>query len=111
MDITSLSTKPVYTTGVAADITNTNPKTLINFENAKLTKVKRNRKGRRIYAERDLFDILLIKHLLTRKGMTYQGVKILLKVIKHNKEYNLKLLLRVISQKRFEKFLTRLHNV
>lgn len=70
-----LNKKPIFTTGVASSILGIPVKTLINYENFDLTHVHRTNTGRRIYSEIDLFNILVIKHLIDKVGLTFAGVR------------------------------------
>ncbi|MBD3363567.1 MerR family transcriptional regulator [Candidatus Dojkabacteria bacterium] len=77
----NISNKPVYTSGVASSILGINNKTLINYENAKLISIKRNAKGRRLYSQQDLYNILLIRYLMKEKGLTMKGIKLAKKLV------------------------------
>ncbi len=77
------STKPLFTTGVTAQIVGTKPKTIINYECADLIEAHRTPKNRRLFSKKDIFDILLIRYLLKEKELTFKAVKYIFEVMKN----------------------------
>lgn len=71
-----LDRKPRFTTGIASKITGIPIKTLINYENFQLTNVQRSESGRRLYSQRDIFDVLVINFLIKEKNLSYSGVRL-----------------------------------
>ena len=88
-----------YPTGVVATYLNIKPKTLINFEVADLTKVKKNLKNRRLYSQNDIFIVILILFLLNKKGANYKGCKQILKLL-NSPNIDQAVLTKIISKKR-----------
>lgn len=71
--------RPVYVISVAAELAGAHPRTLrIYEEKGLLMPVRRN--GIRLYSERDIELILLIRHLTQTLGVNLAGVKLLLEV-------------------------------
>lgn len=71
--------RPVYVISVAADLAGAHPRTLrIYEEKGLLSPVRRN--GIRLYSDRDIERILLIRHLTQTLGVNLAGVKLLLEV-------------------------------
>ncbi|HBG48570.1 MAG TPA: MerR family transcriptional regulator [Cyanobacteria bacterium UBA9971] len=69
--------KPVYSTGVAADLSGLSPDTLRNYEKAGLIKPHRTKGGKRLYSQNDVDWLICIKQLL-EKGYNTKVIKKLL---------------------------------
>lgn len=93
--------RPMYTTGIVANYIGVKTKTLINFENAGLTKVKKSITNRRLYSQMDVLKLILILKLLKEKGMNYKGCKIVLDIVWDNGP-QMELLKRIFSNKEIE---------
>lgn len=72
-------TRPVYVISVAADLTRTHPRTLRIYEEKGLVQPAR-RNNNRLYSDRDLERVRLIRHLTQEMGLNLAGVKMLLEV-------------------------------
>ncbi|MEA3357684.1 MAG: MerR family transcriptional regulator [Patescibacteria group bacterium] len=81
----TIKTSPRYPTGVVADYLNVKTKTLINFENAGLTRVAKNERNRRLYSQEDVLRVIMILHLLNEEGLNYKGCELILKLIWYKK--------------------------
>jgi MerR family transcriptional regulator/heat shock protein HspR len=77
--------RPVYVISVAAELAGAHPRTLrIYEEKGLLSPVRRN--GIRLYSDRDIERILLIRHLTQTLGVNLAGVKLLLEVSERREE-------------------------
>lgn len=76
MEAQSDSEKRYYTMGEVARILGVNP-SLIRFweKEFDILELKKNRKGNRIFAPRDLENIKLIYHLVKERGFTLKGAQ------------------------------------
>ncbi len=100
-----LNKKPIFTTGVASNILGIPVKTLINYENFNLTKVSRTNTGRRIYSEVDLFNILVIKHLIDNVNLTFAGVRFIIQLRgKLIEEENVDIFTYILSKRQIDQF-------
>lgn len=72
-------TLPVYVISVAADLTGTHPRTLRIYEAKGLVSPAR-RNNNRLYSDRDLERVRLIRRLTQEMGLNLAGVKVLLDV-------------------------------
>jgi MerR family transcriptional regulator/heat shock protein HspR len=72
-------TTGVYVMRVAAMLTGMHPQTLRKYERAGLLEPSRNKKLR-MYSDKDIARLKLIKHLVDDKGLNIAGVKIVLGV-------------------------------
>jgi MerR family transcriptional regulator/heat shock protein HspR len=70
---------PVYVISVAADLTGTHPRTLRIYEEKGLVQPAR-RNNNRLYSDRDLERVRLIRRLTQEMGLNLAGVRILLDV-------------------------------
>ena len=70
---------PVYVISIAADLTGTHPRTLRIYEEKGLVQPAR-RNNNRLYSDRDLERVRLIRHLTREVGLNLAGVKVLLEV-------------------------------
>ncbi len=70
---------PVYVISVAADLAGLHPRTLRIYEEKGLVQPARRKHGR-LYSERDLERVRLIRHLTQEIGLNLAGVKVLLEV-------------------------------
>ncbi len=70
---------PVYVISVAADLTGLHPRTLRIYEEKGLVQPARRKSGR-LYSERDLERVRMIRHLTQEVGLNLAGVKVILEV-------------------------------
>lgn len=70
---------PVYVISVAAGLTSTHPRTLRIYEEKGLVQPAR-RNNNRLYSDRDLERVRLIRRLTQEMGLNLAGVKVLLEV-------------------------------
>ncbi len=70
---------PVYVISVAADLTGLHPRTLRIYEEKGLVQPARRKHGR-LYSERDLERVRLIRQLTQERGLNLAGVRVLLEV-------------------------------
>ncbi|MDR7450950.1 MAG: MerR family transcriptional regulator [Armatimonadota bacterium] len=71
--------RPVYVISVAADLTGLHPRTLRIYEEKGLVHPAR-RNNTRLYSDRDLERVRLIRHLTQELGLNLAGVRVLLDV-------------------------------
>jgi MerR family transcriptional regulator/heat shock protein HspR len=71
--------RPVYAISIAADLTGLHPRTLRIYEEKGLVlPARRNRS--RLYSERDLDRVRMIRHLTQEVGLNLAGVRMFLEV-------------------------------
>ncbi len=70
---------PVYVISVAAGLTGLHPRTLRIYEEKGLVQPARRKHGR-LYSERDLERVRLIRHLTQERGLNLAGVSVILEV-------------------------------
>jgi len=76
---------PVYVISIAADLTGCHPRTLrIYEERGLLSPVRRHRI--RLYSERDIQRVRLIRTLIEERGLNLAGVRLLLQIQEHYHE-------------------------
>lgn len=76
---------PVYVISIAADLAGCHPRTLrIYEERGLLSPVRRHRI--RLYSERDIQRVRLIRYLTEEKGLNLAGVRLLLQIQEHYHE-------------------------
>lgn len=80
-------TRPVYVISVAADLTGTHPRTLRIYEAKGLVSPAR-RNNNRLYSDRDLERVRLIRRLTQEMGLNLAGVKVLLEVYERLEVHN-----------------------
>lgn len=71
--------RPVYVISIAADLTGLHPRTLRIYEDKGLLQPAR-RNNTRLYSDRDLDRVRLIRHLTQERGLNLAGVRVLLEV-------------------------------
>ncbi|MCA9385353.1 MerR family transcriptional regulator [Candidatus Dojkabacteria bacterium] len=103
----TLSTKPVYTSGVASDILKINQKTIVNYENAGLIKIQKNTGGRRLFSQRDLFDVLVIQWLIKDRGLNMKGIKLVNKLIQTAEQEDIDLYTTILPESVRNKFISK----
>ncbi len=77
--------KPVYVISVAAELVGVHPRTLrIYEERGLLSPMRRHRI--RLYSERDIERVRLIRFLTEEKGLNLAGVRLILEIQEHYHE-------------------------
>ena len=71
--------RPVYVISIAADLAGLHPRTLRIYEEKGLVSPAR-RNNTRLYSDRDLERVRLIRHLTQELGLNLAGVRVLLDV-------------------------------
>lgn len=71
---------PVYVISVAASLTGLHPRTLRIYEAKGLISPARTAKNIRLYSERDIQRVRMIRYLTQEKGLNLAGVKLLLEI-------------------------------
>ncbi|HXF82738.1 MAG TPA: MerR family transcriptional regulator [bacterium] len=71
--------RPVYVISVAADLAGLHPRTLRIYEEKGLVQPAR-RNNTRLYSDRDLERVRLIRHLTQDLGLNLAGVRVLLEM-------------------------------
>jgi MerR family transcriptional regulator/heat shock protein HspR len=76
---------PVYVISVAADLAGCHPRTLRIYEERGLVSPVRRRRIR-LYSERDIQRVRLIRYLTEEKGLNLAGVRLLLQIQEYYRE-------------------------
>ena len=76
---------PVYVISVAAELIGCHPRTLRIYEERGLLAPMRRRRIR-LYSERDIRRVRLIRYLTEEKGLNLAGVRLLLEIQEHYHE-------------------------
>ena len=85
--------KLYYTIGEVAKMFNVNTSLIRYWEKEfSIIKPKKNRKGNRLFTQKDIDNFHLIYHLVKEKGMTLQGAKKKLKENKDDTEHNFEII-------------------
>ncbi len=79
------ATRPVYVISIAADLAGAHPRTLRIYEEKGLVSPQR-RNRIRLYSDRDIERVRLIRHLTQELGVNLAGVKLLLEVYEQREE-------------------------
>lgn len=72
-------TRPVYVISIAADLAGLHPRTLRIYEEKGLVQPAR-RNNTRLYSDRDLERVRMIRHLTHEFGLNLAGVRMILEV-------------------------------
>ena len=67
--------KPLYTIGVASEILETLPRTLMLYEDVHLIEPFRTQSNRRRYSQRDIRKLQVIQAMTREKGINLAGVR------------------------------------
>ncbi len=108
---TVLDEKPLFTTGVVSGLLHINPKTLINYENASLIHVKRSKTGRRLFSRKDIMRILIIRYLIEKKDVCFDGIRLTFDILKAGESKGVDLMYTVVPAPVMKKFLTRISSI
>lgn len=70
--------KPIYTIGVAAELLNVHPRTLMMYEQLRLIVPQRTSTNRRRYSQRDLLSLQAVQALTRQHGVNLKGARYLI---------------------------------
>ena len=94
--------KLCYTIGEVSKILNVNVSLVRFWDNEfDIIKPKKNKKGNRLFSEKDLKNLKIIHHLLKNNGFTIKGAKKALKSKKNDFQKNIFLKERLLELKKF----------
>jgi DNA-binding transcriptional MerR regulator len=85
--------KLYYTIGEVADMFNVNTSLIRYWEKEfDIIKPKKNKKGNRLFTQKDIDNFHIIYHLVKERGMTLKGAKKKMKENKEEEEYNFEII-------------------
>jgi len=78
--------KPIYTLGVASEMLEAHPRTLMVYEHLDMVKPQRTTTNRRRYSPRDVMKLQAIQKLTRKYGVNLAGARFILVLLKelHN---------------------------
>ena len=82
----SLDNKPLFTLSVTAEIMGVHPRTLMIYENEKLSVPARTKTNRRRYSQKDVKRLQFIRFLTNKRGVNLAGVAAILKLIEFSEK-------------------------
>ncbi|MDQ6918583.1 MAG: MerR family transcriptional regulator [Candidatus Dormibacteraeota bacterium] len=74
--------KPIYTLGVASEMLDAHPRTLMVYEQLDMIKPQRTPTNRRRYSPRDVMKLQAIQKLTRRHGCNLAGARFILALLK-----------------------------
>jgi MerR family transcriptional regulator, heat shock protein HspR len=74
--------RPIYTLGVASEMLDAHPRTLMVYEQLDMIKPQRTPTNRRRYSPRDVLKLQAIQKLTRRDGVNLAGARFILAVLK-----------------------------
>lgn len=74
--------KPIYTLGVASEMLDAHPRTLMVYEQLDMVKPQRTATNRRRYTPRDLLKLRAIQKLTRNHGVNLAGARFILGLLK-----------------------------
>ena len=74
--------KPIYTLGVASEMLDAHPRTLMVYEQLDMVKPQRTATNRRRYSPRDVMKLQAIQKLTRRHGVNLAGARYILSLLK-----------------------------
>ncbi len=74
--------KPIYTLGVASEMLQSHPRTLMVYEHLEMVKPKRTTTNRRRYSPRDVMKLQAIQKLTRKHGANLAGARYILSLLK-----------------------------
>ena len=74
--------KPIYTLGVASEMLDAHPRTLMVYEQLDMVKPRRTPTNRRRYTPRDLLKLRAIQKLTRNHGVNLAGARFILSLLK-----------------------------
>src|SRR5689334_13023414 len=80
--------KPIYTLGVASEMLDAHPRTLMVYEQLDMVKPQRTATNRRRYSPRDVMKLQAIQKLTRKHGVNLAGARYILSVLKELNEHD-----------------------
>ena len=77
---------PIYTLGVASEMLDAHPRTLMVYEQLDMVKPRRTSTNRRRYSPRDVMKLQAIQKLTRRHGVNLAGARYILALLKQLQE-------------------------
>ena len=74
--------RPIYTLGVASEMLDAHPRTLMVYEQVDMIKPQRTPTNRRRYSPRDVMKLQAIQKLTRRHGVNLAGARFILALLK-----------------------------
>ncbi|TMD03658.1 MAG: MerR family transcriptional regulator [Chloroflexi bacterium] len=74
--------KPIYTLGVASEMLDAHPRTLMVYEQLDMVKPRRTQTNRRRYSPRDVMKLQAIQSLTRNHGVNLAGARFILALLK-----------------------------
>lgn len=74
--------KPIYTLGVASEMLEAHPRTLMVYEHLDMVKPQRTTTNRRRYSPRDVMKLRAIQKLTRKHGVNLAGARFILALLK-----------------------------
>ncbi|HVD02184.1 MAG TPA: MerR family transcriptional regulator [Candidatus Dormibacteraeota bacterium] len=74
--------KPIYTLGVASEMLDAHPRTLMVYEQLEMIRPRRTATNRRRYSPRDVLKLQAIQKLTRRHGVNLAGARFILELLK-----------------------------
>jgi MerR family transcriptional regulator/heat shock protein HspR len=74
--------KPIYTLGVASEMLEAHPRTLMVYEHLEMIKPRRTATNRRRYSPRDVLKLQAIQKLTRKHGVNLAGARYILALLK-----------------------------
>lgn len=79
--------KPIYTLGVASEMLDAHPRTLMVYEQLEMIKPQRTATNRRRYSPRDVLKLQAIQKLTRKHGVNLAGARYILALLKELQEH------------------------
>jgi len=80
--------KPIYTLGVASEMLDAHPRTLMVYEQLDMIKPQRTPTNRRRYSPRDVMKLQAIQKLTRKHGVNLAGARYILSLLKQLQEHD-----------------------
>jgi MerR family transcriptional regulator/heat shock protein HspR len=80
--------KPIYTLGVASEMLDAHPRTLMVYEQLDMIKPQRTATNRRRYSARDVMKLQAIQKLTRKHGVNLAGARFILRLLKQLHEHH-----------------------
>lgn len=80
--------KPIYTLGVASEMLDAHPRTLMVYEQLDMIKPRRTATNRRRYSPRDVLKLQAIQKLTRRHGVNLAGARYILELLKELSDHS-----------------------
>jgi MerR family transcriptional regulator/heat shock protein HspR len=80
--------KPIYTLGVASEMLDAHPRTLMVYEQLDMVKPQRTATNRRRYSPRDVMKLQAIQKLTRKHGVNLAGARYILALLKQLQEHD-----------------------